>query len=84
MANKKDASADFELPTSHGRLYFGAIDRQLSNSLVNFQDFATQWVLIRFFFGEFDPGSERTLAAGFIHASRAIKAPSGVYKAANG
>ena len=34
--------------------------------------------------GEFDPGSERTLAAGFIHASRAIKAPSGVYKAANG
>ena len=39
---------------------------------------------VRFFIGEFDPGSERTLAAGFIHASRAIKAPSGVYKAANG
>jgi hypothetical protein len=28
----------------------------------------------RFFFEEFDPGSERTLAAGFRHASRARKA----------
>ena len=27
--------------------------------------------------GEFDPGSERTLAACFIHASRARKLPSG-------
>jgi hypothetical protein len=40
------------------------------------------WVLIwfcenRFFIGEFDPGSERTLAARFIHASRAIKTPFG-------
>ena len=29
---------------------------------------------ILIFIGEFDPGSERTLAAGFIHASRTIKA----------
>ena len=33
---------------------------------------------------EFDPGSARTLAAWLKHASRAVKAPSGVYKAANG
>ena len=34
--------------------------------------------------GEFDPGSGRTLAARLTHASRAVKAPSGVHKAANG
>ena len=34
--------------------------------------------------GEFDPGSGRTLAARLTHASRAVKAPSGVNKAANG
>lgn len=28
-------------------------------------------------FGEFDPGSERTLAACLIHASRARKSPQG-------
>ncbi len=30
-------------------------------------------VPFEFFIGEFDPGSERKLAAGFIHASRARK-----------
>ena len=34
--------------------------------------------------GEFDPGSGRTLAARLTHASRAVKAPSGVHRAANG
>ena len=29
--------------------------------------------------GEFDPGSERTLAAGLTHASRARTVPSGTY-----
>ena len=37
------------------------------------------------FYGEFDPGSERTLAACFIHASRARKfLLAGASKAANG
>ena len=39
---------------------------------------------VLFLDGEFDPGSGRTLAARLTHASRAVKAPSGVHKAANG
>jgi hypothetical protein len=39
---------------------------------------------VMFFIGEFDPGSERTLAAGFIHASRAVRFPKGDPRAANG
>ena len=41
-------------------------------------------LLKSFLDGEFDPGSGRTLAARLTHASRAVKAPSGVHKAANG
>ena len=33
---------------------------------------------------EFDPGSARTLAAWLKHASRTMKAPSGVHEVAKG
>ena len=34
---------------------------------------STDIELVQIFYGEFDPGSERTLAAGLTHASRARK-----------
>jgi hypothetical protein len=40
--------------------------------------------LLKVLFGEFDPGSGRTLAACLTHASRTESAPLGVTRVANG
>ena len=37
------------------------------------RDYQPRVELVQIFYGEFDPGSERTLAAGLTHASRARK-----------
>ena len=39
--------------------------------------FSSQGFMIKLYNGEFDPGSERTLAAWIRHASRTRKVPSG-------